>query len=250
MRKLYCLALLLLTNTIIFAQSDFKSFRFGLKAAPNIAWLKPDSEGFSAERPALKFSYGLVTEFALSENYFFATGIQVATMGGSLNFPDSAFYYVGTEPNASVYNLNRRRYNLQYVEIPLTLKMRTNEIGYMRYFGQFGIDLGVRTQAKAADRVVEFTAGQPSAGGEVLRDNIDVANDIQLFRAALHLGIGGEYTLTGNTALLIGVNYSNGFTNSLTRRSKTIVDGLGAEPNRLNQNATTNYVALTVGILF
>jgi len=29
-------------------------------------------------------------------------------------------------------------YNLKYVEIPLSLKLRTNEIGYLTYYGNFG----------------------------------------------------------------------------------------------------------------
>ncbi|MDQ3190346.1 MAG: PorT family protein [Bacteroidota bacterium] len=236
---------------------DFKKFRFGLKAAPNISWLKPDNPRFEskkdANKAALKFSYGLMTEFALSENYSFVTGLEVTTVGGSLNFPDSAYYKAGATPD-TLFVLAKRTYHFQYVDIPLTLKMRTNEIGYMKYFGQFGFNLGFKSKVRANDKG-SFTDATFRQGNEVERpESLDISKDTQLFRIALNLGAGIEYNLVGNTALVVSVNYSNGFTNALKKKSNDIMDKTTAdsfnEHKNLEQKATTNYVALNIGILF
>ena len=255
-KKITVVIVLLLLINPTYAQ-DMKKFRFGLKAAPNVSWLKPDNTRFEAKRdankPALKFSYGLITEFGLTENYSFATGLAITTIGGSLNFPDSVYYIAGTAPD-TIFLLNRRIYHLQYVDIPLTIKMRTNEIGYMKYFGQFGLNLAFRTKARSDDRGV-FTDNTFRPGNEVDRpDRLDVSDETQLFRVALDLGAGIEYNLVGNTALLVSVNYSNGFTNALRKNSKVIIDkdkvDAGMVETQLEQRVTSNYVALNIGILF
>jgi hypothetical protein len=238
--------------SLLFVQNsysqDFKKFRFGLKGVPNISWMKPDATNLESDRPGLRFGYGLMTEFALSDNYYFATGVEVITAGGSMNYLDSA-YYITTSNPADTFRVGRRNYNLQYLNIPLTLKMRTNEIGYMRYFGQFGLDIGFRTKATSRDRDLTGT----------FRDS-DITKDAQLFRVAMNLGIGAEYTLIGNTALVVSVNYNNGFTNALRRESRDLMANpwaTGADDKELKQNrrhvqqkATSNFVALNVGILF
>ena len=43
----------------------------------------------------------------------------------------------------------------------------------------------------------------------------DIKDDIQMFRVGLLIGAGIEYSLSGNTAIVAGVTYNNGFTNTL-----------------------------------
>jgi opacity protein-like surface antigen len=229
MKKIAVFLLGILIVPSVFGQNDYKKFRFGLKGAPNISWMKPEASGLGSGNVALKFSYGLITEFALAENYLFATGLEILETGGTLDFTQDVIA-VGSSDF-----LRSRKYNLQYLNIPLMLKMRTNEIGYLRYFGMFGFDLGLRTKATATDSKV---------GGSYQESNIN--NDIQLFRVALNLGAGVEYNLVGNTALVVNVNYSNAFTNSLRSRSETLY----LNNTRLTQYATANFVALNVGIIF
>lgn len=241
MKKITTIVLLLLLAKVNLAQ-DYRKFRFGLKAAPSVSWLKPDSKEFKSEKAQLKFSYGLMTEFALSENYSFVTGLEITTVGGGLRFPDST--YVKHEADQlKDYMLLSRTYNLKYVDLPLLLKMKTNEIGYFTYFGQFGFNTSFRTKARANDSGRLFTS--QSVVSEF--SDIDIEKDISFFRVALNLGLGAEYNIAGNTSLVFGVNYSNGFTNALKKNSVNIKDKTGAA---LNQKAVSNFVALNLGILF
>ena len=233
----------------LFAQDNGNAhlFHFGLKASPDISWFAPSDKKFTDNGTRLGFSYGLITEFGFSKNYAFSTGLEILNSGGKIGFPkspDSTFYTVLNEDVTPSRNdtflLQQRTYRLRYVNIPLLLKLKTNQIGGMTYFGQFGVDLSFKWQALANDEVSKD--GTPST-----RTDVDIAKDINFIRLALNVGLGVEYNLAGSTSLVFSVNYNNGFTNALRKNSKLLVD---KNYTSLKQNAVFNYVSLTVGVLF
>ena len=71
-------------------------------------------------------------------------------------------------------------------------------------------------------------------------ENENIQDDINLFRAALIVGAGAEYNFSGNTSLLFGITYNNGFTNI----ANFDVD-VDKKAKLLN-----NYLELTVGVFF
>ena len=118
----------------------------------------------------------------------------------------------------------------------------TNEIGYMRYFAQVGFGASFNIRAKA-DRVVpQYFASPADAFVETFieEENENIQDDINLFRAALIVGAGAEYNFSGNTSLLFGITYNNGFTNI----ANFDVD-VDKKAKLLN-----NYLELTVGVFF
>ncbi|MFN4235165.1 MAG: porin family protein [Bacteroidia bacterium] len=237
--------------------NDFKTFRFGLAVQPNISWLKIESKEFESNGISGKFSYGLLAEYSFAKNYSIASGIQILTTGGRVNYKTPVYFNESgkIEIDGSNFLLNKRTYGTQYLNIPISLKMRTNEIGYITYFAQFGLDAGFKTNAKAKDTGsdnVKVTIPVPTPGNTTSKHNIK--DDVNFFRMALNIGGGIEYNLSGSTSLLIGVNYSNGFVNVLKKESSQIKlpdinspFGLGSE---LKQNARSHFVGLTIGILF
>ncbi|MFM8918042.1 MAG: hypothetical protein ACKOGP_09920, partial [Bacteroidota bacterium] len=65
------------------AQNDGESkFHFGLKASPSYNWMKTDGTGLESDGGSIGLSYGLMTEFAISKNYAFATGLDITYRGG------------------------------------------------------------------------------------------------------------------------------------------------------------------------
>ena len=135
-------------------------FRFGLKMAPSVAWMKPDDKKkLLSDGSALKFAYGLVTEFRLNSVASFSTGIEVNYTGGRLNFanPADSNYYDPSEYTVPVagtkdrFFISQRSYKITYVDIPLLLKMKTPEVGGFTYFGMFGMNLSIRGKVKAND---------------------------------------------------------------------------------------------------
>ena len=121
--------------------------------------------------------------------------------------------------NAITYGKSETELKLQYVDIPLSLKLRTNEIGYITYLGQIGFDLGINIGAKTAIEVFD------AAGNTFFSaDDEKISDEINLFRAGLVVGAGAEYNISGNTAIVLGLSYHNGFTNiyDFDRSKRTI----------------------------
>lgn len=268
MKKIITLLLVAFTAKASFAQDDeIKNFRFGLRATPSINWYKPDDKKkFASDGARAKFGYGLITEFRLSKIISVSTGIGFDYDGGKIDFLNdtATYYYVknnefveiadafsDTSGTVGVYQLKSRTYNANYVTIPLTLKMKTKEIGMLTYYGMFGVNASFRTKARVTDSyVAKYTPTNSSYDGT----DMENTNDMNLFKFALNIGGGAEYNLSGSTSLVFGLNFYNGFSNVLKKNSRYLQDVFPgttyASKTELKQKAKSNAIALTVGILF
>jgi Outer membrane protein beta-barrel domain len=124
------------------------AFRFD----PNISWMKPDDKNIEQGSNKLKFGFGIMLDKMFTDNYAFGTGFNVIHTGGELSYLYTGGYKKeGASSNTEIVAQRVRTYNLQYLEIPLTLKLRTNEIGYITYWAQMGLGLGFNIKAKADD---------------------------------------------------------------------------------------------------
>jgi hypothetical protein len=240
------LFVMIFMNGSLFAQETNGSgthlFHFGLKVSPALSWFAPGDKTFTNDGSRLGFGYGLITEFGFSKNYAFSTGLEILNAGGKLGFPDSTLYTlpdVAHPKLTDTFLLKRRTYKLRYVDIPLLLKLKTNAIGSMTYFGQFGIDAAILWQATANDNVDGITP---------TNSDVDISKDINFIRLALNVGLGAELNLSGSTSLVFSINYNNGFTNALRKKSKMLYNK--NFDTHLVQTAVFNYVGLTVGVLF
>ena len=104
------------------AKSKTQDFRLGLTASPSLAWMNPKTDGYSSEGNRLGFTYGLLAEVKFSDQYGLATGLHISYLGGKLSYP------VNESFNNDSYNQLERSYRLQIIELPLALKMMSNEI--------------------------------------------------------------------------------------------------------------------------
>jgi hypothetical protein len=254
MKKITLFTLLTLSAIITNAQ-DFQKFKIAARFSPGIAWMKPDSKYITNEGNVARFGFGISMDIHFTENYAFGTGFEVTRMGGSLSYLNSGRY------DGVDYVMSRTRdYRLQYVEVPLTLKLRTNEIGYITYWGQFGIVPGLNINAKGDDNV-DFLYGKTDTGwGETDRvsfssEDEDIKNDVNIFRVGLLIGAGIEYSLSGNTALHVGITYNNGFTDVLDGDLVVTDDSdkpvfEGGNPKKNEMKSMSNIVQLNLGIKF
>ena len=234
---------LLLTIATFLCLAGFSQteFQLGLQLSPNISWLNPDSEGATAEGSSFGFSYGIIGDFNIAENYAFSTGITLVNMGGKISYPD-------------VQEINQLSFNgrteadirMKYVQIPLTLKLKTNQIGYMKYYGQFGVSASINYDAQA-----DTDFRYPGNTSNFSRGGVDFGDDINLFRGSLIVGLGAEYNLSGNTSILMGVTFDNGFTNILSEDTYES-DGSGNALGEKNKEfkSINNSIVLNVGVLF
>ena len=234
--------LLLLSFTLIapplVAQDDTDDVRtrFGIKAAPNLSWTRSDTKGLESDGSRLGYSVGLLAEFpiGISGNYRFATGIFLTTIGGR-----TAYSYATVDTvNRPTAVVDQRTLNLRFVELPLTIKLMTNEIGYIRYYGQIGIMAGANIRARA-DYETNITTASVT---ETFRDTeIDIQDDVRAIRAALVIGAGMEYNFSGQTALLGGITYNSSIINLLEK---------DAFPGLEKPKLLADYLELTLGVFF
>jgi hypothetical protein len=220
MKKILVLTCLLFFSAGYSNAQEEQKLHFGLKAAPALAWISSDTKGFESDGTKLGFSYGLITEFNFATHYAFATGIDVTYRGGKSKF----------QFNDST--VSEIKYNLEYIELPVSLKFKTNEIGYFTYYLQFGLEPGINIRGKADAKTTYQMNGVTSINSE---DNLDIKDEVNNFNLSMIIGGGVEYTLSGSTVLLVGITFNNGF-----------LDILDAD----NIKANSDYLALTVGILF
>lgn len=262
MKKIFIITAIAFTTNFLFAQegeNELKNFRFGLKVTPSINWYKPEGKILSANGPLLKFGGGLITEFRLAKVASIQTGIQVDVDGGKIKYnnggPSNAnantvsYYYLGLDDKIvnfdtvlshsashTHYQLNERTYNVTYITIPLTLKMKTKEIGALTYYGQIGMNNSFRWKAAANDELQVINDVTNTLGTKDSKSKIDITQDISLYTASLNFGIGAELNFSGSTSLTFGLNYNLGFTNVVKADSEY----LGRRANNADFNTTSN----------
>ena len=229
MKKLFIISVI----ALIFSNSSLKAqerpFVFGFKVAPNIGWMNPSSTGYETDGSKFGFSWGLMAEFHLMENYSINTGLNILFQNGTLNYEDELDAYGGV-------GFLSRTYNLKYIEIPVILKMKTNEISGIRFFGVFGFGANILLSAKVQDKFA-LEAGVFEDKGKK-----DFKNNLKSMRASMIVGIGAEFNVDGVTKLLAGVNFNNGITDVLKNQNNYHSD--------INHKSINNYLEFYIGILF
>jgi opacity protein-like surface antigen len=232
MKKLTAIALFILTGFASQAQSN-EGLHFGLKITPSIAWLRTDTKGTESDGSKFGFCYGLITEFQFSDNYSFATGLDVTYRGGNLSQTTYFNDNIIRDSTIALSNIT-----MQYIEIPITLKLKTNEIGYLTYYLQAGLAPGfnIRSRADIKRNTWRTTlATNSTVISNVELDDEDIQDDINNINLSMIIGGGVEYTLSGSTVLLVGIQFNNG-----------LLD-VSDDPD-LKMNS--NMLGLSVGILF
>lgn len=206
MKRIILVTLILMLNGREFLKAQ--KVELGLQFSPIFSWLKPSDNNLKNDGMKFGFNYGVNVDLMFSDNYGIGTGVLLSHSGGKLVFSDTI----------------RSNFKFQYLDIPVLLKMRTGEIGYIRYYGTFGLTPGFRLSAK----------GQTSFGGATF-DEVDVKDEINLLNLSLAIGGGIQYILSGTTRLVGGIEYNNGFS-----------DLLKSDESK----ATHSKLKLVVGVMF
>lgn len=271
MKKTLLLALTVfgLTSQINAQDDASKKFRFGLKISPSINWLKiGDEKTFKKGGSVMKFGYGLVTEFRITDVASFSTGFQIDYDGGKVDMLDTVGYFYNEDKgflenekvNYSDSNstagytphlLNNRTYNSMYLSIPLQIKLRTKEIGYMTYYGNIGLLASIHIRTRATDGVTTWDNNGNSVKSEI--EKLDISKDMNFLKTGLVIGGGAEMNLSGSTSVFFGLSYMQGFMNTVKKESKFNIDGektTGTKPTAQEQKFLGQNITLTVGVLF
>lgn len=181
-----------------------RKVRFGFKIDPGASFLSPQDAGVSRNSGRFYFSYGVLADLFIDdqERYAFSTGLQITHLGSVMQY-DAGKGLSEFRDNSAEYDIR-----LQYIEVPLTLKLKTATAKGFDFYGQFGGFVGVpiRARANVISNMTRF-------------DKQNVLRETQPFTAGMLLGAGMEYPITETLTGVVGFNYQNNFVD-VTRNGK------------------------------
>ena len=215
--------LFILILALISMRSFSQNTRFTVFVDPQFSSMSSDLKAVENDGSKLGVNIGLNMDNFFAKNYAFMTGISIDNTGGNLVFDDDK----PLQTNGGIDTVpagNSIAYKLQYINIPLGLKLKTNEIGYLTFFTHLGINGGINIKATA--EVDDFEL-----------DNENISDEIRLFNLGYFIGAGVEYSIGGNSAVVLGLTYTNGF-----------IDITSESDN--DSKVTLSNFAVRIGILF
>ncbi|MGF1925729.1 MAG: porin family protein [Bacteroidia bacterium] len=195
-------------------------FRLGLTAHPTFGMISAD-EGKSRGMN-LGFAYGLMADFNFAEHYSFNTGATITTINGKSTEINVMPYHekaIGAIPVA--YDL---KYKMQYLEIPMVMKLKTSKVGGLKWFGQFGFTHGFKIRSRQ----------DAEAANTTLAEDRNAADWTRFYRAGLLIGAGGELDLDEHTSVMAGISFNNGLSTITTS----------------NNGVRNHFVSLNLGVFF
>ncbi len=204
--------------------SAMAQIEIGLMVSPTIAgnrFIAEDRYNFEKESSNLRLGVGVVADYFFAQNYAFSTGLIYRGKGAEITFTD-------TDTNGNPFT-EKDDLTIQYIELPISLKLFTNEIapGTIAYF-QVGGSLNTKVAAQVD--------GKKVINGE------KIIKRFNIFEADVLLGGGVEFQLGQSTKLFGGLTYHRG----LTDIDNFYEDRLGDK----NISLKNNGVSIDFGVKF
>ena len=225
------------------ASAQNSGFAFGLKLGPGFDWTGSTTGAAVSEGMRTGFGVGVVAEYYFAENYAITTGVNVNMNRGHYSFQNAHLDSVaGLQP----FSVDRY-YKSTIYEIPLMLKMVTNELGGipLRVYAQVGAGIGYAQKVKVKDSYEGFT------GEDYVATNKEYSN----LRTSLKIGAGAQYALDESTRVFAGIYFSHDFLNNINSISPNYYgnyyengEDIGDRETKLN--VLQNRIGIEVGVLF
>ncbi|HKK81286.1 MAG TPA: porin family protein [Prolixibacteraceae bacterium] len=214
--------------SIIAGTLSAQNFRLGFQTSPHISWLNSSNGDIENDGTKLGIRYGLDADLYIAENQRYAinTGLFVS------NHSFKAVYTTGEEffiNDISFDETTKITYKTNYLEIPLNVKLRSDIFYRMTFYGQFGLSNLFNVSASA-------TTVPNKLDEDAINDGISERH-IRFYSLSMIMGGGVEYDIGGNTAINMGIQYSNGLTDVTKIKS-------------LDENSVFNSLRLVLGVMF
>ncbi|MBC8004501.1 MAG: outer membrane beta-barrel protein [Verrucomicrobia bacterium] len=189
--------------------------RLSFTTSPTINWMNSSNRDVDKQPLVLGYDFGINGDiyFTENDNYSFQTGLNIINSGGKLGFrANQGFAFAGEELEENV----EIRYRLRYMEVPLNIRLRTEEFQRVYYWGLFGLS-----------PMVNIGARGDSDDGALRKATIH--DEINMFNIGMNVGVGFDYDLGGNNSVSAGLIFQNGLTDVTTDNAftdKTVLNSL------------------------
>ena len=194
---------------------------FSVYADPQFSWFSSDENDVSPNGSVLHIHTGLEMNYFFQENYAFSIGLGINNMGGHLVYSDTT-YLSSKGEELTVLPGSDLKHRVQYLDLPVGLVLKTEELGYLTFAFQAGL-------------IPMFNINANTTSSENSFDKDDIRESINLFNLNYFVGARAEYRLGGNTALVGGVRWSSGFTD-ITKKDRA--------------NIRNNSISIHLGVIF
>lgn len=228
MKKSFLIITLLLLSFTTFAQSNV---RFGFTTSPGISFYSADGKFHDSKGARFSFNYGAIVDFVIDNNerYTITSGLTIDMTGGNLK---------GVSPDGQYKSSMVSK--VQYLEIPIGLKLRSNEsASNLTFYGTLGIVNGFKIRSRAnyqysgvndlEEGVVPVNISEKNVRVKDLDFYPNAIKKINPYHMALHFEAGTEFRVSDNTSLVGGLYFRNGFTNVIKDKDseRVVARGLG-----------------------
>jgi hypothetical protein len=192
-----------------------KHIRLSFSGSPSVNWMNTNSLNADIGKIISGYDFGLNGDlyFSEDERYSILTGLLISNIGGEIAYHGkSDFQFAGITLPAE----SKIKYRLRYVEIPLSIKLKTDHFNRTAYWGQFGLSGMINIGSKG------FT------NDETLKKT-SIHDEINTFNLAMNVGVGFDFDLGSSNSLSTGLIFQNGLIDVTTNnafRDKTIINSL------------------------
>ena len=210
--------LLLVCLSLALADVVHAQFKLGFQFSPTLSTNRinadSDSLTLNTDGAGLRVAFGPIIDVPIQENYFFSSGLLFVSKRAGIEAIRE-----GNNPGIPT----RETYGLQYLQVPLSLKLLTNEVALdKKIYFQFGTTLEFNIQE------------EPNENDHFLLE------DFRLFDSSLLAAVGVEYEIGLNTTLFGGFSYHRGLINAVSG-SADVIDDI---------RYRNDYLGLDIGVKF
>ncbi|MFZ0281408.1 MAG: porin family protein [Bacteroidales bacterium] len=172
----------------------------GIHFDPLISWFSADSYDTRNDGAIPGFIFGVSYNKYFAPNYSFSSGINIINAGGRL-YSREATYFELKNYNREIFTVGPGEsitYKINYLSIPLGLKLQTNQTGHGTFFADLGFDPKVVIRGRADIPSLNIKGG-------------NAMPELKIFNLSYHIMAGMEYPLAGNNNIVVGIGFENNF---------------------------------------
>jgi hypothetical protein len=175
-----------------------QEIKFAVHADPLITWIGSNASDYNNMGAKAGFNGGLNILYYFADNYAASSGVSILVAGGRQSaVEDHTMVFNNLTPKVNAGD--EMIYNLSYLNIPLGVRLQTNQVGYLTYFTDLGFDIRM---------LLKSTVDLPvSSEGPINKEN--AKNEVHGMNAGWHFTFGVEYELGIATSIIAGLGYDS-----------------------------------------
>jgi hypothetical protein len=222
MKKLLTIAFLTsLSIGVIAQEAGEKNVLAGITLGGAMSFNNPQTNSIDAKVGG-DFIVGMALDWHFSQNIGLSTGLEFDFDRLKTIYKEDEDVYFdyrdkeilqqddynsgNTDPS---FMLAERKHKSIYLSVPIMLRFETNYMGYIRYFGKFGVRNSFLLTTRTDNEGTNMPFVDPKVGNEL--EDMKSPGVMSFYKGSIGLTAGAEYNITGSTVIVGEIGYFYGF---------------------------------------